>query len=392
MNETLIDWVWAQQVFGYGSSKPMELYRQYGSIRKFLESPDFARYPFEESEKVRVEHMTAEKCRELIAKAEKVGMKFLTPDSPEYPICLKEISNPPAVLYYYGTIPPVDRVPSIAVVGSRKCSGGGAVPTTLITNQLAKAGAVVVSGAAIGIDSAAHEGVLSAGGKSVAFFPCGLDLLKGKYPRRMLYGILRKGALVSEFAPGVDVQKWHYRVRNRLISGMSCGVLVAEAEFKSGTMLTARHAVEQSRDVYTLMVSSWQGNSEGILHLLWDGAKPISCAADILVEYQQRFPGFGVPKRQPISYLKETARDMNPPVPQKALLKKQADSAKKPKPTVPLSPNAEKMLGYLSASPISLEELADKSGMSTAEIFRYTTELELAQRVQTYSGRRYALK
>ena len=141
---------------------------------------------------------------------------------------------------------------------------------------------------------------MSAAGPS-ACCPCAIDVpylsSKAEMRRRILE---QGGALVSEFPPGTEVQKWHFDVRNRLISGLSCGVLVAEAGVKSGTMLTVRHAAEQSRKIFTLPLGVWEENAEGMLRLLWDGAKPVSCAADILTEYQSRFPGFPVPPAGPL--------------------------------------------------------------------------------------------
>ena len=209
---------------------------------------------------------------------------------------------------------------------------------------------------------------------------------------------------MSEFPPGTEVQKWHFDVRNRLISGLSCGVLVAEAGVKSGTMLTVRHAAEQSRKIFTLPLGVWEENAEGMLRLLWDGAKPVSCAADILTEYQSRFPGFPVPQRAPLSELGE-----RPPAPEEKAspaakkAAKSSSSAKAAKPSSPakaakspkkplsaLSPKAQKLYAALSDQPVTSAELCYRTELPIQDVLVAALELELAGYLRSFSGSRYA--
>ena len=408
----LLYWLFAQRIFGCGSAQPMQFFQLYGSMTAFFEQTLFSpkqelyRAAFlKRGEKSRLESIRPESCREILSRCREEGVSLLTPASPNYPECLRKIDAPPAVLYCKGELPPVDEIPTIAVVGSRKASPNSLQATRAICRQLAQAGAVVVSGGALGVDSAAHEGALDVGGRTLCLLPCAIDApylsSKAEMRRRILE---QGGALLSEFPPGTEVQKWHFDVRNRLISGLSCGVLVAEAGVKSGTMLTVRHAAEQSRKIFTLPLGVWEENAEGMLRLLWDGAKPVSCAADILTEYQSRFPGFPVPQRAPLSELGE-----RPPAPEEkaspaakkaakpsssakaAKSSSSAKAAKSPKkPLSGLSPKAQKLYAALSDQPVTSAELCYRTELPIQDVLVAALELELAGYLRSFSGSRYA--
>ncbi len=394
MDENRVYWIWLQQVFGCGSSKPVNLWKKFSSVRCFYEeAPAFLSDSsvFTKAEARRAETVTLEQCQKVLETAQKQKIKLLTPESEDFPVCLSQIDSPPAVLYYHGELPAVDDVPTVAIVGSRKASLNALTATRVLSEQLARAGTIVVSGGAVGIDSSAHLGALDGGGKTVCFLAGGLDKPYPQSGEKLRRAIAENGAVISEYPPGTQVQRWHFGVRNRLISGLSCGVLVAEASLKSGTMMTARHAVEQSRDVFTLLVDSWRENAEGVLQLLWDGAKPVSCAADILVEFKHRFPACQIPPREPLSQIcqnrhLEKAEEAAAPIFHSSPAVK---SQKQEKPEM-LSPSARKMYQALNREPITAEALSMKTGMDIQEIFRAATELELLGKICSFSGRRYA--
>lgn len=396
MDHRLLCWIRLQQALGYGSNKPMEAYRRHPDLEKWFASRSFAENEeglFTKAEMERFQKFTGERCLKIAEMAKSLGQKMLTPESSEYPECLRQIANPPAVLYYVGDFPAVDDIPAIAVVGSRNTSQSGLAAARILCRQLGAAGAVVVSGGALGIDTAAHLGAMDAGGKTVALLACGIDYPYLKSNQKLREAVARHGALISEFAPGTEVQKWHFLIRNRIISGLSCGVLVAEASIKSGTMITAKHATEQNRDIFVLMVDSWRENSEGVLQLIWDGAKPVSCAADILTEYTPRFPACTVPPREPISTFRQ-------PVPEDEIkgihafpdFLAESSSKKQPTSCEKMSPEAKALYQALSAQPISVEELVYRTGMSIDKLFQAATELELLEKIQSFSGGRYAKK
>ena len=333
------------------------------------------------------------------------GVSLLTPASPNYPECLRQIDAPPAVLYCKGELPPVDEIPAIAVVGSRKASPSSLQATRAICRQLAQAGAVVVSGGALGVDSAAHEGALDVGGRTLCLLPCAIDVpylsSKAEMRRRILE---QGGALVSEFPPGTEVQKWHFDVRNRLISGLSCGVLVAEAGVKSGTMLTVRHAAEQSRKIFTLPLGVWEGKRRG------DAAPLVGRrqAGFLRGGYSDRIPEplspvSPVPQRAPLSELGE-----RPPAPEEkaspaakkaakssssakaAKSSSPAKAAKSPKkPLSALSPKAQKLYAALSDQPVTSAELCYRTELPIQDVLVAALELELAGYLRSFSGSRY---
>lgn len=204
------------------------------------------------------------------------------PDS-EYPANLAAIPDPPVALFIKGCFEPRDLV-AIAVVGSRAASPMGMIFTERLSRELAQAGVTIVSGLAVGIDSAAHRGALKAGGRTIAVLGCGLDV---DYPRGNA-GLRRElgqvGALVSEFPLGTPPAPGHFPMRNRIISGLSLGVVVVEAAHRSGSLITARFALEQGREVFAVPGMAQHYRSVGVHRLLKQGAKLVESAEDVLEE------------------------------------------------------------------------------------------------------------
>jgi DNA processing protein len=206
----------------------------------------------------------------------------------EYPSELKEIYDPPILLYVQGHWPaPVH--PKIAVVGSRQASLYGLRMAETIARDLAASGAVVVSGLAKGIDTAAHRGALSAKGLTLAVQGCGLSTVYPHENKKIAQEIVERGALVSEYSMDIAPKAGNFPVRNRIISGLSRAVFVAEAREKSGALITADLALEQGRDVYALPGQADSAKSQGSNHLLKQGARFITGAEDILQDYAMEF-------------------------------------------------------------------------------------------------------
>ena len=200
----------------------------------------------------------------------------------DYPYLLKNICDPPICLYAKGKLFAEETI--IAVVGSRKASGYGLSSARKISAELAGYDICVISGMARGIDTAAHQGALSQGGRTIAVLGCGLDIVYPPENKKLMERILEKGAVISEYPPGVQPAPHHFPVRNRIVSGMSVGVLVVEAGEKSGSLITAQLALEQGRDVYALPGNVISVNSKGTNKLIQDGAKLVTSVQDIVEE------------------------------------------------------------------------------------------------------------
>lgn len=226
--------------------------------------------------------------REL-ARLERAGVTLLTWEDDAYPARLREIAGAPPVLYVKGELTPEDDL-ALGVVGTRRVTSYGREVTARLTGDLAAAGLTIASGLARGVDACAHETALRAGGRTVAFLGCGVDIVYPADHRRLAERIAAQGALISEYHLGTPPDAPNFPARNRLISGFSLGVLVTEAPAKSGALITADFAAEQGRDVFAVPGGILGHSSAGCNGLIRDGATLVTCAEDILVELhlQQR--------------------------------------------------------------------------------------------------------
>ena len=218
------------------------------------------------------------------------GISILTIQDAAYPQRLQAIENPPLVLYYKGTMLPFDTLPAVAVVGSRKASGYGLATAKRMGFQIGACGGIVVSGAARGIDSLALEGALSAGAPVAAVLGNGLDIVYPYEAKNLYADVVEHGCLISEYVPGTKPLGSNFPRRNRIMSGLSLGVLVVEAAKKSGSLITADLALEQGRDVFAVPGNVGLDCCEGSNQLLQEGAMLATCGWDVLRGYQSRFP------------------------------------------------------------------------------------------------------
>jgi DNA processing protein len=204
---------------------------------------------------------------------------------PDYPPLLREIADAPPVLYVVGDLPSTDR--SLAVVGSRHASSYGLATTARLTRELAEAGVVIISGMARGVDAAAHRAALTAGGSTIGVLGCGVDLTYPQENRALFLEMRSKGALISEFPMATPPAAENFPRRNRLISGLSRGVLVVEAAEQSGSLITARCALEQNREVFAVPGNITNRASRGSNSLIKQGAKLVAECSDIFEELPQ---------------------------------------------------------------------------------------------------------
>lgn len=282
---------------------------------------------------------------------------LLTPSHPAWPALLDELPDPPPLLWAQGSLEALD-VPGLAIVGTRRPTREGLGNTARFAGDLARAGLAVISGMALGVDGQAHHAALEAGGTSIGVLGCGIDVV---YPARHT-GLYRQmlehgGLLVSEHAPGVRANPAFFPRRNRIITGLSLGVLVVEAAEKSGSLISARLAMEQNRDVFTLPGSINNPQARGCLTLLRQGAALVTSVDDILAE---------------LTHWSLPALATSPPG---GAVVSQAKSA----PEDPL-------LALLSDAPTPLDLLIDLSGQGFGHCQQRLLELELEGRVTQAPG------
>lgn len=289
-----------------------------------------------------------------IQRVAKENIWTLTEDDERYPAYLKEIENPPVILYGRGVM--LDDKFCIGVVGTRRPTAYGTEATQTIVRELATAGLTIVSGLASGIDARAHETTLDAGGKTIAVLGSGLDHYSIFPPENR--GLARRiveggGTLLGEYAPGTPAVKEHFPARNRIISGLSRGVLVIEAREKSGARITTRMAMEQNREVFALPGSIFSPTSRWPLMLIQQGAKLVTSAADILEELGIEYTGEDAPKSSEL-----------------------------------FDENERTLLDILEA-PLGVDALKEKTGLATGAIVASLSILELKGRIRNLGGDTY---
>lgn len=221
--------------------------------------------------------------RREISLLKEVGGKLITLKDETYPPRLQNIYDPPALLYLRGELKGRDEL-AISIVGSRKTSAYGRWVTEKISQDLARHGITIVSGMARGIDSVAHWGAISGGGRTIAVLGCGVDVVYPRENRNLFAKIMEQGAILSEFPMGSPPEGGHFPKRNRIISGLSMGVVVVQASEASGSLITANYALEQGREVFAIPGNVGVEGSQGTNQLIKQGAKLVETSEDILEE------------------------------------------------------------------------------------------------------------
>ncbi|MEN6356256.1 MAG: DNA-processing protein DprA [Armatimonadota bacterium] len=277
--------------------------------------------------------------------------------SENYPASLKQIYDPPVLLYIRGSIIESDKL-AIAIVGSRKASVYGKSIAEKIGKDLAGRGLTVVSGGARGIDTAAHRGALEVTGRTIAFLGCGIDVVYPAENTKLFEAIAESGAVVSEFPLGSSPEPWRFPPRNRLISGLSIGVLVCQCPLRSGALITADYALQQGKDIYAVPGNVGDERNSGCHRLIKDGAKLVESAEDILEE-------LGIEK------------------------KSADDQAQLALPIGSMSDQERDIISLLSLDPMQVDEIIEKSSLSAPMVSGTLTVLEMKNLVKRVPGNAY---
>jgi len=308
----------------------------------------------------------------------------------DYPANLAEIPDPPAVLFSSGALLPRDLV-AVAIVGSRYASPAGILFAEKLSSDLALCGLTVVSGLALGIDSAAHRGALRAQGRTLAVLGCGLDVNYPSINADLREEITKAGALITEFLPGDPPSSGNFPSRNRIISGLSLGVVVVEAAERSGSLITARFALEQGREVFAVPGMAQSMRSKGAHRLIKQGAKLVEDAEDVLEEIRSH-----IRAAQPLPF-SQSPGGMNasperlPPVDNASLLRG-GPGGLRPRGTEQPANSAETiLLRILDKIPKHIDEIAHEANMAVQGAAAVLLELELRGLVSQLPGKYFIL-
>lgn len=295
----------------------------------------------------------AERECELLARS---GARIVTLLDADYPRPLLEIPDPPPYLYVKGSLTGLE--PGVAVVGSRRASSYGLLATRRLAGDLAAHGITVVSGMARGVDTAAHRGALSGGGRSVGVLGCGVDVVYPPENRELFAAMAEKGGLVSEFPLGTLPLAENFPRRNRIISGICRGVLVVEAEERSGSLITAQYALEQGREVFAIPGNITCSSSRGTNRLIKQGAKLVETVEDILEELPQQGGSRDLPGGTP---------------------------------AFELTHQEAAIYTILAAAPHHIDDIIVKSSLTVGDVSAILLRLELKGAVQQLPGKLFAL-
>lgn len=286
-------WIWLSTRKGIGTRGRAALLQMYGTAERIYELRESDYLQTEGFERRWLEGLndkSLDQARRILIECDNLGIELLTYADEEYPSRLKNIPDPPALLYYKGKLPCFDDEAAIAVVGSRRCSAYGLLHAKQFGRLIATSGGLVVSGGARGIDTMALSGALDSAMPVVCVLGCGVDVVYPKENHFLFREIMLHGCLLSEYPPGTPPDRANFPVRNRIISGLSLGVLVVEAPDRSGALITAQCALEQGRDVFVIPGNIGSKFCEGSNRLLREGAYMVENGWEVVREYQYLYP------------------------------------------------------------------------------------------------------
>ena len=366
MTDTAVYYVWLSEALGYANPKPKAISELYDSIEEFYRGgeTEWRLSGVLNNRNIKeLSDVPLSRAEDILRRCGELGISVIALDDDRYPERLKSIFDPPAVLYVDGRLPDLSERLTIAMVGTRNATAYGKMASHVIAGSLAKLGVIVVSGGALGIDSLSHTGALEAGGTTVCVLGCGINFPYLNVNRKMRRDIAENGAVISEYPPDYPPGKFTFPARNRIISGLSDGVVVVEAGSKSGSLITARLAAEQGRDVFAVMGNITSPYSQGTNALIKDGAVPVTDYTDITSYY----PAYGI-SSEPSDIVEEIPRHRT---------------------GIDVSNEARAVYRRITAEPIHIDSIASAAGLPVSTVLRAVTELELEGLVKAEKGRMY---
>lgn len=381
MENNALYWIWLTLSCGISNNDINGLLEQFDSVEEIYKETDFSKVINVKPSTIRALKDKKLKRAEAIFNATKeIGGDIITYDDVRYPDMLRKIPDPPYVLYIKGEVMNWDRILGIGVVGTRKCTDYGIMAAKMIAGDLAACGVTVISGMAEGIDSIAAEAALSAGNKTIAVLGNGLDVVYPEWNKELMDKIIENGAVITEYPLKTPPHWKNFPRRNRIISGLSRGVLVVEAPKKSGALITANRALEQGRDIFAVPGSIFKKESQGTNRLLVDSAKAVSSAKDILDEYVFEIGKLKLKKPSVVKKILKTEKVNN-----------EFNISLNDKRFIGLSEDEKKIIGLLIKENMHIDDIARISEIPTGELTTKLAMLEFSGHIQKIPGNNYKL-
>lgn len=362
-------WIWLTNAIGYNNPKQKLIFEKYDSIEQFYNLSEYEKRLsgiFTDNEITKLQNTDIKDSFDIIEKCNKLNISIICFDDISYPKRLMNIYTAPCVLYVSGVLPDFDNRLTIAMVGTRNATSYGVMASHIISGSLSKLSAIIVSGGALGIDTACHKGALEANGTTVCVLGCGIDYNYLMQNKALRQDISKTGAVISEYPPGTPSKPFRFPERNRIISGLSNGVCVVEADAKSGSLITANCAVEQNRDVFAIMGNITSRYSEGTNKLIKDGAVPVLSYKDI-VDYYPEYK---------IECIDKASAVIDEPT---------------HKENINVSNGAKAVYKVITATPIHIDTIIEKTKLPVNVVLQAITELELFSLIEAQRGRMYKL-
>lgn len=388
-------WVWLSAQTGVSPAAKAALLRHYGDAETafFAPSGEFGRIRgISAGDAAVLESRDMSRVGDILAECRRLDIRPVTMQDADYPRRLRNIFAPPAVIYVKGKLPELDDEAAIAVIGTRKASPYGLKMGSRLAFEIVRCGGIVISGLTTGVDAAAARGALLADGVCIGVLGTSHDLEKGSLAR----DVSVKGALISEYPPGTQPLKSHFRDRNRISAGLSVGVAVVEAPEKSGALLFAAEANEQGKEIFAVPGNADAPNSAGTIALMQEGAKPVRTGWDILCEFAELFPGkLRQAEAAEMPEIGKNDAENGEKEPEEA--KKGIDKEKSrgyidlKEQLAQLTEEQLKIISAIDKGASHIDDVIENTGLSTPKVLAQLTVLEIKGFIKREPGKRISL-
>ena len=394
----LLHWIWYAMLPNLTTRQKVQALERFSDPEDLYRTEEFSHIPELSSEMTeQFENKDLSEARKILMDCKRLQIGVLTMQDAGYPRRLRNISDPPLVLYYKGYLPDFEEQPAIGVVGTRKATAYGMHHATRLARQITACGGLVVSGGAAGIDTAALQGALDIGGSTIAVLGCGVDVIYPKSNRVLFQRVEESGCILSEYPPGTQPRPWHFPERNRIISGLSNGVLVVEAPKSSGALITARDALDQGRDVFVVPGNIDNPACEGSNELLREYAAAVMSGWDVMREYEGAYPCVEkrddrLPAQEP--ELEKTPQSLKIEEADKKGIDNSDSGAYSDREHIfaDLDPFSQKLLAHLGPEPIPVDELISLVDEPSEQVLSALTMLALTGVIENHPGKLVSVK